>query len=454
MPELMNEKRAFLNDHAAELRPQLDVNEKRQLDDLGSTNTVTQDRLLERFETKLYTFSKAEGEYDEGAKNVLMTVSDPGPSIALFPILQKLTQDRHCRSLSLLCDGVAGQAFEKNPDLSKSFHSVRTDGQPLLGDIKTVVEKFPPDVILNSFTTRGGPERLTLFSGKTILGSPKAKSYYIFEGWVPPDLSKKNIETLDGVFCNDELAKSLLLAKNPQLEAEHIYTTGTAQLDDIDYPHADEYHARGREKLEIPNDEFAFLFLANPQSDFPATAQTSEGEIRLVDNVPLRTWEKTLHALSQFAQTQPNKKFHCICRPHPRDANPTSYFEIAQQTSLPVNVRVVDGSRTRCTINEATYAADIIASFLSTETFKAQRRGKRGVFLFYDDEPGLGGDAAYAFFDPASLEAIQKNPTTNVVRTEAECALAIQRVLEEPPPDRPNAVGVDSSQKILDIIFG
>jgi hypothetical protein len=320
---------------------------------------------------------------------------------------------------------IAITVFEKNND--NQFKQVRNPENPVLSDAMKTAENDPYDVALVPVDPRNSPNSPLLFGGKSVFGAKKL--FFIATGWVGvggTDLFDKDrfkqMEEIDGIFCNDDLAKKILLHQLPEYPPEKIYTTGTPVVDALEIEKGPEYAKQGREKLHIDEGTIGVLYLGDV-SPAPNSADSN-----LNPRINEETFLSTLDSMIELAKSRPEKKFALMVRPHPRDPNRQEMLQ-STRPDIPDNLHVTPA--TDISIQEATYSADATASIVSTENFLAPLRGKQGIFLGYD-KPGFGSDALKKLYDQEIMEIIKNNENLAIASSPNEFAQIVDIVQHQP----------------------
>lgn len=101
---------------------------------------------------------------------------------------------------------------------------------------------------------------------------------------------------------------------------------------------------------------------------------------------------------------------------------------------------------------EASCAADIVASIISSENFIASRRGKKAIFLGYKED-GLGDTIIRRFYSKEIVKAIVEDKNIDIVSSPDEFFDKIKQFLDpaeivEPPKETEKSV-----DKILNIVL-
>lgn len=408
--------RRFLTDHQDELRPV--ATDRDIFAALESSDPVPDDRVertLEQVETKVFQLEKPPDEYDPGAKKVLLTASEPLAYLSLQPMIERLRHDRRVRGIGLLSDNVAGQRFAAELN---GFTPRRTSSDtPYAVDAMKMAADDPFDVALVPVDPRNSPNAASLYGAKSVFGAKKL--YVLATGWVgvgSTDLyhgeRAKQMDTIDGIFVNDDLAGRIVKHQLPDFPPDRIIATGTPIADAVDARHGLGYTQAGREKLGLADDEVAVLVSGHisPASDRP--------EAGVHPRISERTFEQTIGEMVKAAAAAPERRFALVVRPHPRDPNREELLRIAQQP-VPENLRVIDGSNDVVSMQEVTYGTDATASIVGTDNFLAPRRGRQGIFLGYE-EPGMGGDLLKRLYGSEITAIIGQGEGITVARTPDE----------------------------------
>lgn len=438
----------FLRDHATEIQPLLSDSERDFFDLLlrngpGTKDNKAIDSLIEKFETKIFLHEKDNPAI--GSQRILITANDGGAYTAASPMIRGLMNDDRCKAIGLLISGIAEKRAQTSHDNAR-FHNIRSSGsENVIEEVLELTQEKPFDIGIGTVTSINGPESLLLYAGKSSLKLKKL--YLILEGWTSLGSSFENntdnLDQLDGIFCNDQLAKKLVQKTLPNFPKEKIFTTGTGRLDSLELEKAEIYELQTRKRLGLDPETVVILYLGGISSIV--------SEIYDIDErIEEKTFEQTLDALSETARKNPDKNFALMLRTHPADPNKAEYLQIAKAKILPNNVKFIDANSS-LTINEASYAADLIASTCSTENFSAHFRNRKGVFVAFD-EPGLGYDLLKQTFGDNLLHSILETDGLILIKSPKELSNYLAGFKRNKINQKLNQP-MDSTKKILDIIF-
>ena len=389
--DTFHEKVEFIAEHEAEIKPLLSSDEKRDLGDINSEAAA--DKFLERFETKAYRYEKPEGEFDPDAKRILISFSDPSDFGQQMPMIERLMVDKRCKGISVVTDNIAGLGFAKFVEAHPQFKQERSkdkldnnDPQDdlVIPDIERAVEGV--DIALIGIESVNSPSGMMIFNAKSTFG---AKKLFISNGGWNGVGGRKELFTktgemdqIDGMFVNDDLAKKITETQLPEELHEHIFATGTPAIDVLEISNGPKFERAGRELLSIKDDEIALLYCGDISGEYEKMFNDY-----INPRINEETFSKTLNVLKQVANQKPDKKFVLLVRPHPRDGNKEELLQ--PQRDLPVNLRIVSAEKGIISMQEAGYASDIVLSIISTENILETLRGKEAVYLGYKDN-GLG----------------------------------------------------------------
>jgi len=448
-PNNLEDRINFLRKYSSEVRPT--IQDASTMDFLeGAGEEVTEGQLnaiLEKFETKVFTLEKQESECTPDAQRILLTVDNPGAYNAIAPLVSQLLADVRCSGMVVLTSGVAGSNFESQ--FGRTFNQIRDGDKRVIDDISEVVSGTNvPDIVIASLSNDNGPESIALYAGKSVFGAKKI--YVIFEAWMGLGSvfgkNKQNMDKIDGFFCNDELAKKIILNYLPQFEEGGIHVTGTPVLDSLEIDKANSYRQQIRDRFGIGEDVHSILYLGDVSADYKSMNGTFDPRINE------KTLEKTVASIKQLALANPEKQYAVLLRPHPRDPNKEELYNILKLQDLPPNVTFVDARSSILSINEATYSADTIVSILSTENNLAPLRGRESIFLAYEDA-GLGGDALKSMYNKEIIDLIASMPGVSVVSSREGFVKSIN---DGPKRDTDTTFTYDgnASKKITEVILG
>jgi len=447
-----NDKERFVREHATEIKPVApDVGVIGRVEHGETVNETELDSALEAFENKLFTMEKRECAPD--AQSVLLTMDNPGSWRAMSPVIEALERDQRCRSVSVITGGFSSEEFKSR--FGNQFSEVRDGDNLFLNDLNTVTSKHPIDVMLASGSAQNGPESVPLYSGKSVFGAKKV--FYIVDSWglggsLSDDLEsaekrKKWLDDLDGFFCNDEHAKEIIREKLPGFPESRIHVTGTPILESLEIDKAKSYRNAGRARFNLPLDTLTVLYIGDQSADYATVGIGADPEINE------KTFEKMLNAYIRYAESEPQKQFALLVRPHPRDSA-GKLPELMSRATLPSNLVMYNAAYPAVKLNEAAFTADAVASIASTENFLAPLRGKRPIYLGFADEQGLGQKVIEFHIGVVGIHALKRQPETALVSTEAEL-MAVLRDFSRREPFAPKAeLASGSAKRILDIMFG
>ena len=346
---------------------------------------------------KLFYLEKNPREVNPDAKRVMITFDNPGPYNGLVPVISALSADLRCRGIIVLASGWGAQEFSKNT-LSSSFEEVGPNTDPknptretVLADILQETTAYEPDIVLVSASAKNGPETVGLFASRTNFGAKRM--YYFMDGWGGAPIfynktnpNEKSESRIEGVFCNDEIAKRIAMRVIPELPEKRFLVTGSPVIDGLYVEDSETLTEEARRKLEIDPDTTAILFLGDVSGEYTAANGYSGVDSQ---NFNMRTFERTFESVRAAAQHNSRKKFALMVRPHPRDPRKDELLQRAETMEILPNMQVCIATHPEITMQEARYAADAVAGFISTENFLAPRIGRRAIFLAFREE-GLG----------------------------------------------------------------
>ncbi len=450
------DKAEFIKRHRREMAPIIDDTDERgtfvsiqEAEDIRNLHVdpARIEKILERFETKVYAWENTSPTQD--AKSVLIEASETLAFRNVVPILDRLTHDPRCRAICFITDSIAGREFEKKGD--RSFVRISHDhSKPLLAELPA---NF--DVALAMVEQPNSPNALLLYGAKSIFGAKKL--FLLVTGWqgvggtnlFREDAKRRTstMESIDGVFCNDELAKIILKKDMPNFPDSRVYAIGTLTLGTLEVERGEEYKKEGRRKLGIRDSAFALLYAGQNQS----VCSEAYGSRKDIEEETLR---RTFDVVMEMARSRPKEYFALLLRPHPSDAEQKRIYDIARLVSLadvPKNLEI--RLALAVSMQEAVYAADIISSISSNEVFLAHYRGKKGVFLGFAGD-GLGADLLRKIYGSEELVAEIKDSRILEIVNSSEELLGLlsrehQRIPQKPAPiDKEDII-----KKTLDSMF-
>lgn len=378
-----NDKLRFLQKYADEVKPVLGDAKKDVFDRIveGSVSEEEVNESAEEFETKIYSHRKEKGEFDENAKNVLVTIADPGAYNVAAPIIDRLQDDPRARSIKILTHGVSQKSFRGK--FGEGFLQVGDPDQPVLADLgQATATPGAPDVVFSTVSAENGPESVALFGGKSVLGAKRI--YMVRDGWggmgstFDEGKSTLNMDEIDGIFCPDELSKQVVIDKLPYFSRDRIYDFGTPTIDSVYAEDGVDLQRSGREKLGLDDDTIAVLYGGGIQGEWIERYGTDP-------QIEAKTFSEVVGAIVDVAQNNPDKSYALLVRPHPRDPEKESIYDTSG-IDLPKNLQIIPAVGPVISPSEAIYASDVDLTISSTEAFKNLLRGRQAVFLTLEGE--------------------------------------------------------------------
>lgn len=398
-----------------------------------------------RSTTNIFLLKKSDGDYNKDAKKVILSASEPLAFRALLPILENLRENPKCSTVALIADNVAGKYFKNYFSSDKA-----KDKFVLLEKSNGNIPKDKFDIALATIDAYTNPGSLFYLAKKT-LGVKKL--FVIHYSWTAlgsrKDILEENIG-IDGIFCNDKLARDIILDRVPGISADQIFVTGTPVTDDLNLEKKDYLLDSGRKKLNIDSGDFAVLYLGDTDEDYKADGVIDK-------EINKKTLEKTVAAMNKLAMEFPAKRFVLAVRPHPRDAHREDLLASAKVSS--VNFKIIQAHEETVTIEEAVYASDVVASIVSTENHLAPLRGRFGVFLAYRTVAGdkkLGEGVLERVYGKKMLESVKGEEGLFVVSSPDELVEFLRLVLTNKIKLQNNRLPVIervSAEKIVAKIF-
>lgn len=328
MPEF-EEKTQFIKKHNDQIKQvTLDVEAVKKIEEGAIVDESRVENVLEQFETKIFLFEKQENESKPDAKKVLVTASETTAFNIMNPIIERLKKEDRCKAIGLLTDLRAGKMFEDKKDVD--FKRIDNKQLPVLADAMKTAEKEPFDVSIIATDPVDSPNEVVLFGGKSVFGANKL--YVIVGGWVGfgsdiilshPE-RQKNMESIDGIFCNDELAKRIIMSQFKEYPENKIFVTGTPVVDNLEIEKLVQYQKTGREKLGLEKETLAVLYLGGSSAIHQRAGYDYETDKKINE----KTFEQTLDAVIKLADSESQRKFVYLVRPHPSDTNFQELFDI------------------------------------------------------------------------------------------------------------------------------
>ena len=317
----------------------------------------------------------------------------------------------------------------------------------MLQDLLVIAEENPFDIILTTGNGLNGPESVPLYGGLSI--SSKPKIFLVFDGWGAMGSAfgenKGNMEKIDGIFCEDELAKSLITRYLPEFSKDRIYTTGVFDAQFLGLDRADFYKDQFRKDFEIDSNALVVAHLTTIASAFQGVGADPQMEQSAFDI--------SLRAVEKFLDNHGNggKKVVVALKAHPRDPQPDGYKNIfaKYEKNSNMELKIIP---TSYDINKLAYGADLITGTLSSELFLAPLRGRQAVFLGYDGS-GLGGGVLKKVYGEEVLKVISERPATSIVSSSEEFTACLEDFDFSGKKSDAGVNDKDSTKRILDIIL-
>jgi hypothetical protein len=446
----------FIKRHAEQITPVVEekelVQEIAQYDgaaDFFARDKERVEKVLEDFETKLFTHDKREGDFELTAKRVLLSMSETFAGRTMNPIINELKKDQRCRGMILLTDSKSGEQFVKEKDAD--FEQVREE-KLLLADALKIAEKEKIDAALVTVEPIHSPSAAILFGGKSVFGAEKL--YFLVSSWIGfgsgGEIFKperyKNMDEIDGFFVADELTKKVLRYQLPDYPESKIIITGTPVTDVLELSKAEKYGKSGREKLGLKDEEIAMLYVGDSSVD-------AEKDINPRFNE--ETYQRSLQAVIQAAESSPEKKFAFLVRPHPRDTEESKVEMMKIPSNLPPNLKFMPAPIEKIPMQEAAYASDVVMSICSTENILSSLRGKEAIYLGYEQD-ALGGRILEKLLGPDLMKIFDEQENISIVPSPDALTEYLQKYNrpERPVSEKGETPEKNSVQKIVDIILG
>ena len=437
------EKKEFIEARKNEILPSLEKKEAEAVRSGQPLSDAEEEKVLEQFETKVFVWNRPKGA--PGAKRVLLEAAEPAAYNTLVPIIRELQKDERCAGITLVTDNVAGKRFTEEQK-NFSFEQIRQPGQPVMADIP--VES---DVVLILVEPKDTPEKMLLYSGKSVYGTDSAKEYLYLDGLLGGTIQKLLTESsavrmdhADGIFVANDLAKDLLESAVPSTEGRTT-VAGSILIESLrnTLPDAAQEQKRRHElrgELGIPEDALTVLYSGFPSQGFEAlggrtVTNAEKGELTLNQE----TFAKTLSALQKAATESTERQFALVVRNHPRAAGQDNNLQIPE--SLPSNLHVVWANGPKYNYDDVVNSVvDIIAcQSTSTEILLAPYRGRVPAIFGYEGE-GLQATIDKNIFGTDGAAALARSDTLFYIQSEDSFAHYVEQFHANParmplPPD-------------------
>ncbi len=268
-----------------------------------------------------------------------------------------------------------------------------------------------------------------------------------------PITDHRDLLLADTFLSNDEVQEILeeyetkiFQAQLPEFPEEKIFVTGSPILDNLEVERSAEYKNSGRQKLSLSENVFVVLYL-----DMGSIPQIDIDDGTVAPDLNEKTFQNTLQAISEFAQTHRDKEIAFVVRPHPTTLNPEQLSPLAN-LELPQNLKIIPAPSSTLSMQEATYAADVITSINSTENFLAPARLRQSIFLGYK---GLGDNLLEKIYGRELIHTIDQHAGTKVISSPQEFISALETYSAQSREvvSAPSTTHLNATEKILDKIF-
>ena len=363
-------------------------------------------------------------------RHTLITMDNPGAYGAVKPILSRLLVDSRSRAVTILASGVARQWFDRD---FQGWKDLTNEKGQLLLSLMALARRMPIHSVLGTVTADEGPETIALYGGKSALGA--AKIFFMVEGWSGIGAvfrkNREKMDAIDGVICNDDFAEMMICRHFPELKSDQILKIGTPNVEALLQEDGEKLRLAGRARFGLDPDTVAVLYIGDVSEDYDKEYPGTNPDINR-DSFAL-----TVGAMKQCAEQNLNRKFALLFRPHPRDTQKADLYAVAHGTEWPDNLVFCDAA-VPIPMSEASYAADVVTSIISTENFLAPKRGRLGIFLGYEAgaSGGMGGALLRQIYGEIP-EEIRKGDLLKVVSTPSEFAEGIGRFVQFSSVSRP-----------------
>ena len=431
------EKLKFIKEHAKDIRPTAtDESTVKDIEDVEKGRPVYENRidaLLERYETKILTYERR--DVAVGTSKILLEASQPANYSVAAPLVEDLMQDPRCVGITLLTDNVAGQQFEQS---GAQLHLVREEKRPVMADIPA----GPYDVALIFDEPQNTPQPVLLYGAKSVYG---AKKLYFFAGGLGGEETQRilgpnadsKMDTIDGIFVDDELSKQLL-CEIAHVPKEKVIVTGSPLIESLEPEKAKELRSIGREKLKISDSASVVFYAGVVTADF----KVSGGG----DDLNLHTYIETLEGVRIAAHHDPSREYVLAVRSHPR-ARDIETLPIPSE--LPANVRIVSGEG--ISYDEVVYAADVMCQNpLSSEVVLASYRGRTLAVFAYEGEHQFG-QLCERIYGKEGIRIIRDSGRAVFAESSQGLASILEQHTESPQPI-PKPLG-SAREKIKEILL-
>lgn len=425
---------------------------------------LTKEKYFDTKKTTWLFLLRKTGEGQNNAKKIIMNVSESMAFDAVAPLIEALEKDNGCLEIALVAYGLAGELFKKyfNEKQNRSefvFFEEIKDGKNYQDEKDTPfwisalrkrgVNNF--DIVLATVDSLTDSNSV-FFLAKKFFSAGKV--FLLHYSWTSitarADLFRGDKNQINAVFCNDELAKKIIVKNLPDFPKNKILTTGTPIIDSVreDENNKKSIRIAGRKKMVIEDDEFAFLYLGDIDSDYIFDKTIDK-------HINKKTFQETILAMRLLPFNQPNKKFVLLIRSHPRDEHRED-LTLDDGVKIPNNLRIIYADDKIVSIEEAVYGSDVIGSIISTENHLASLRGKTGIFLAYQkkEKPFLGEKVLKNVYGANAKKFLEKEKDIFVVSSGKELAQLLERInLRKEKKFTKRGLRTNSTKKILNIMF-
>lgn len=408
------------------------------LHDPESLSDTELEEALEKFETKIFTYTNPNANTD--AKRILLEGSQPYSFGLISELLKELVHNSQCKEVTVIAEGVTAEKIAALQDDTLTFNESTTDS------ILTDIGEIPTDICLVFMEEpENSPLLPLLYSAKSVIGAEKLFVYFngpYLQSNFKERFStekRKNMDEIDGAITNTDLGAAVVKGELG-LPDEKVFVTDNLSINEIARQPKEKLRTEGRRKLGLGDEEITLLYLG-----FPSKPTESIG---MDPDLNVRTFEETASGALLAATQNSDKSFAVIVRAHPRDPHKDEMFNVIP-TETPDNLRFIIDNQ--LTYEEAVYAADgIISSPLSTEISLASYRGRSSLICAFEGK-GLTADLLHNSYSSTLIEQIKSTNASSFIDSKESLAIIFADLKPFEPKEITNRN--EDSQSVAEILL-